>query len=104
MLLACLLLAECKETDTENPLEKINVSATRILLEDQIVLDVNSTTLEHSGQWFTVTWSNVPNPSFADWIALMVPAGADMSTTAPAKYKVAASSPTHIRTGAGSLE
>ena len=89
--------------DTHNPLEKINTQATATRLDSRIRISLNSSVLEHTGQWFKVSWSNVPSPGYGDWLALMVPAGADPSETTPAKYKIAASSPSHLTHGEGSL-
>eukprot|EP00877_Chromochloris_zofingiensis_P010708 jgi/Chrzof1/5891/Cz16g19170.t1 len=77
--------------------------ASTIQIDPRIKLAVNSTVLQKTGQWFMVSWSGVPSPGFDDWIALMVPAGADPSQTGPAKYKIAALSNTHITQGKGSL-
>eukprot|EP00775_Hariotina_reticulata_P004167 gene4166-4415_t len=67
------------------------------------MLALNSTVLEQSGQWFELSWSGVSHPSYADWIALLVPAGADFTQTAPAKYKIAALDKQHVSTGTGRL-
>lgn len=40
--------------DTHNPLEKIAVHRTALRLENGIQIQVNSTTLTESGQWFEV--------------------------------------------------
>lgn len=89
--------------NTHNPLERIMAEASTIQIDPRIKLAVNSTVLQKTGQWFMVSWSGVPSPGFDDWIALMVPAGADPSQTGPAKYKIAALSNTHITQGKGSL-
>jgi hypothetical protein len=52
-----------------------------------------------------VSWRGVTHPSYADWVGLLVPAGADPSRTAPAKYALAATDvdKTHLSRGEGRL-
>ncbi len=51
-----------------------------------------------------VTWSGVPQPSYADVVALYVPALADPALTSPVKYAFAHRAATHMALGVGSLE
>jgi hypothetical protein len=110
LLLACALGIRsvqvfASQQDTHNPLELIKLHAASQALESSIVLQLNSTVLEagHSHQWFELTWSGVQQPSYADWLGLIVPAGADITKTAPAKYQIAAMDNNHIRKGEGRL-
>lgn len=48
---------------------------------------VNTTLLKRSGDWVEVSWSGSYTPSHWDYVALVVPADADVRSTAPAKYK-----------------
>jgi hypothetical protein len=48
-----------------------------------------------------VSWSGVKQPKFDDWIAVYVPADADPSQTAPAKYQLCALDADHIYHGRG---
>lgn len=52
-----------------------------------------------------VSWHGVQHPSYADWIGLLVPAGANPTKSAPAKYQIASADldGTHLQTGAGRL-
>lgn len=43
-----------------------------------------------------------PQPDYSDWVAVW-PAGANVTTTSPLKYRAAAESPGHLTTGAGHL-
>jgi hypothetical protein len=54
-------------------------------------------------QWFEVRWSGVALPKADDFLALYVPADADVTKTAPVKYQWAAHSEGHLETGAGSI-
>jgi hypothetical protein len=57
-----------------------------LLQDPEIKLEVNSSVLRQSGEWFEVTWRGVPEPSYMDWVALWVPADANITETAPAKW------------------
>lgn len=107
LLAAVLLLASaciCVAHDSHNPLECIGaVTVSGAHHEPGIDMRLNSTELTAPGQWFEVSWEGVEQPSYADWIGLWVPAHANVTATAPAKFKIAASSPTHIMHGRGSL-
>lgn len=93
------------QQDTHNPLERINLLAAIHAPDSSIALQLNSTVLEagHAHQWFELTWSGVQQPSYADWVGLLVPAGADITKTAPAKYQIAAMDKNHVRRGEGRL-
>lgn len=91
---------------THNRLELIHTQNTRVDIDNGIRLSLNSTLLQsgHSHQWFELSWRGVAHPSYADWVGLIVPAGADSSKTAPAKYQTAAMDPAHILHGEGKLK
>ncbi|KAF6263717.1 Metallo-dependent phosphatase-like protein [Scenedesmus sp. NREL 46B-D3] len=93
------------QQDTHNPLERINLLAAIHAPDSSIALQLNSTLLEagHAHHWFELTWSGVQQPSYADWVGLLVPAGADITKTAPAKYQIAAMDKNHVRRGEGRL-
>lgn len=56
--------------DTHNSLERISVSALTHARDATIKLTIDKTSLKSSGQWFELSWSGVPDPNYADWIAL----------------------------------
>lgn len=87
--------------DVHNPLQLFKVEAARSVPDNGVSIAVNSTELHVSGEWFEVSWSGVPNPSYDDMIVLYVPADANPSHTAPAKFKMAARTTTHMATGGG---
>lgn len=84
-----------------NPLDHFVTAAARVGLDGSIHLRVNDTVLRGVSQWVTVSWGGVPWPTWDDYIALY-PAGADVHATAPIKFKLAASSPSHLPLGSGS--
>uniref|UniRef100_A0A383VVS5 Purple acid phosphatase n=1 Tax=Tetradesmus obliquus TaxID=3088 RepID=A0A383VVS5_TETOB len=111
LLLVCALGISCmrvsaSQQETHNPLERIKLYAASHAPESSIVLRLNSTVLEagHSHQWFELSWSGVQQPSYADWLGLIVPAGADITKTAPAKYQIAAMDKNHVKRGEGRLK
>ena len=57
-----------------------------------LVLKVNATLLERSGDWLTVSWEGVAGPSGSDWIGVYSPpvggGGIDAKNHAPIKYQV----------------
>jgi len=73
----------------ENALELIGVRRTEERWADPafLALTVNTTLLKRSGDWVEVSWSGSYTPSHWDYVALVVPADADVRSTAPAKYK-----------------
>lgn len=87
-------------------MERIKLHAASHAPESSIVLRLNSTLLEagHSHHWFELSWSGVQQPSYADWLGLIVPAGADITNTAPAKYQIAAMDKNHVKRGEGRLK
>ena len=59
--------------------------------EADIVLKVNITLLNRSGDWLSVSWEGVPHPSDSDWIGVYSPpvnGGIDPKNHAPIKYQV----------------
>ncbi|KXZ48677.1 hypothetical protein GPECTOR_26g580 [Gonium pectorale] len=86
------------------PLERLRVRAVSNRRDSAISIRPDRNTLERgAGEWFTVSWAGVPDPKYDDWIAVVVPANASLSETAPAKWKFAAGDPGHVTSGAGSL-
>ena len=56
-----------------------------------ISFHLNTTLLSHSGDWVTVTWENVDNPSPEDWIGVYSPpvsGTVDAKHHAPIKFQV----------------
>ena len=57
-------------------------------------LKVNTSELDHSGEWVLVQWVNVPNPNISDWVGLYsVPGdfkenGINVTAKAPVKFQV----------------
>lgn len=72
-------------------------------LDPSITIALDSSILQRTGRWFNVSWEGVANPAVDDWLALMIPAGADPAHTEPVKYKMAAEASTHVTQGKGSL-
>ncbi|EFJ46276.1 hypothetical protein VOLCADRAFT_105635 [Volvox carteri f. nagariensis] len=86
------------------PLERLRVHAVKQRLDPKIHIQLDRQFLERgSGDWFNVSWSGVTDPRYDDWIALVAPSDANLSETAPAKWKFAAGDPKHVITGSGSL-
>lgn len=86
--------------DVHNPLEHFIVNNAALDFDSKAQIAVNTSWLDHSGQWVEVTWQGVPFPSYDDYIALY-PDGADVTATAPIKFKLAAGISSHVLTGAG---
>ena len=56
-----------------------------------LTLTVNTTSLAHSGDWVTVTWRNVHNPTSSNWIGVYLPTVSgtiDARNHAPIKFQV----------------
>ncbi|KAG2432271.1 hypothetical protein HXX76_009189 [Chlamydomonas incerta] len=88
--------------ELHQPLERLRVAAVTQQLDDKIQIHVDRQELKDgSGEWFTVTWTGVDGPAYDDWLAVVVPADADLSVTAPAKWKFAAADPLHVIAGNG---
>lgn len=83
------------------PLERVNVERIVHQPEPGIQLSTDHTSLKESGQWVEVSWQGVNAPSIWDWIGLWVPASANLSQTAPSKWRLAAESLSHLSTGTG---
>ncbi len=86
-----------------NILERLNVRAVTSNPDPSISLTVDRYNQSRSGEWFTVRWSGVADPRYDDWVALVVPADADLSYSAPAKWKYAAGDARHVDTGSGEM-
>ena len=62
-----------------------------ILTDDDIVIKVNTSLLESSGEWVNVSWSGVSNPIGDDWIGVYSPPvnnSIDPAAYAPVKFQV----------------
>ncbi|GIL96226.1 hypothetical protein Vretimale_2087 [Volvox reticuliferus] len=91
-------------TGLHQPLERLKVHAVKQSLDHEIKITPDRLVLARgSGEWFTVSWSGVADPKYDDWIALVVPADANLTETSPSKWKFAAGDPQHVVTGSGSL-
>lgn len=88
----------------ENALERVNVAAAKVAIDENVALRLSTSTLSRSGETAAVYWSGVSSPRFDDLLAVYVPWDADPNATAPVKYTAASRSPTHLKLGAGSLE
>lgn len=98
--------AAARHQDTHNPLERINVGAASVQQDNQIKLAVSTTKLtKREGELVEVSWHGVQHPSYADWIGLLVPADANPTRTAPAKFQMATADldATHLKSGSGRL-
>lgn len=63
-----------------------------VLLDDDIVITVNTSLLEVSGSWVNVSWSGVKDSDKHDWIGVYSPpvnSSIDPASHAPVKYQVA---------------
>ncbi|MEW5311981.1 MAG: hypothetical protein WDW38_003647 [Sanguina aurantia] len=89
---------------SHNLIEKIKVNKIRVKRQRSITMSLNTSTLTTSGDWVRVSWGGVSDPAGDDWVGLLVPATADPSATAPAKFKLASSDPEYLRSGSGSVE
>jgi len=65
----------------------INVRATTIAIDDSISLTVNASVVEN-GDFVTVSWSGVPDPSDGDWVGVYSPSTTDMTNHYPIKFQV----------------
>ena len=89
---------------THNPLRHVNVQHARWHSQggaSAAHVEVVPTVLVHSGQWVTVTWGGLEDPTYDDFLAVYL-GDADVTTSAPAKFKLcAAASEQHITMGSG---
>ena len=66
---------------------------TSILSDSSISLKVDTTTVEKSGDWVTVSWEGMSSPSKKDWIGVYSPPannayGINATKNSPIKYQV----------------
>lgn len=85
----------------QNPLEYFRSNHATLRIESNVSVRTNITSIKRSGEWVSVSWSGVQFPTYDDLIAVY-PAHAEVKSTAPIKFKMAASSPSHILLGSGS--
>ncbi|XP_064383549.1 uncharacterized protein LOC135332138 [Halichondria panicea] len=90
-----------------NPLRSFRHERAIVKLEQDIKLYVSPNTLNKSGEWVTVSWSSVSQPSTLDWVGLWVlpdnQTSIDAKTKAPVKYQYCNHSSTHLSKGFGKL-
>ncbi|PNW76719.1 hypothetical protein CHLRE_11g468500v5 [Chlamydomonas reinhardtii] len=99
---AYLELERSRVGSFHQPLERLRVAAVTEQPDPKIQIHVDRQELaDGSGEWFTVTWTGVDSPAYDDWLAVVVPADADLSATMPAKWKFAAADPLHVIAGNG---
>lgn len=72
-------------------------------LQNSPKISVTPTSLDHSGDLVTVSWSGINGPTSDDWVGVYSPANVDRTKTAPTKFRWANSSSTHLTTGSGSM-
>ena len=66
-----------------------NLSLDHCTVDDTIKLVASPNSLEHSGDWVTVSWSGVCSPSVEDWIGVYTPPpSVDPKHHAPVKFQV----------------
>ena len=62
------------------------------IISATIKLVASPNTLEHSGDWVTVSWTGVSYPNFEDWIGVYTPptngSSVDPQKQAPVKFQV----------------
>ena len=72
--------------------ENNNLSLDHRTIDANIKLGASPNTLEHSGDWVTVSWSGVSSPSVEDWIGVYTPPtngnSIDPKHHAPVKFQV----------------
>lgn len=107
-VVACALLVRGAQgaggQDTHNPLEHIklfNAVDETSSLHARVVANV--TEVEGKSAWVEVTWSGFKSPSFDDWVGVLAPADAHVKHSTPIKYVRAASKPTHLEDGSGTV-
>jgi acid phosphatase type 7 len=105
MMIAVVAVVDAHADQPPPPLALFRVDRLVDLTDSSssVSVSVAPTTLTQSGEWVTVSWSGVDSPAWDDYLALYVPATANLSHTAPIKYKHAARSPTHLASGSGAL-
>lgn len=86
-----------------------NREKARIVLDSSVSLKVDTTLVEKSGDWVTVSWEGVSSPSKKDWVGVYSPPannayGINATKNAPIKYQYAYYSSTHMSYGKGSVQ
>ena len=70
----------------------IDIIIINCVVDATIKLVASPNTLEHSGDWVTVSWSGVSYPNFEDWIGVYTPPtngnSVDPQKQAPVKFQV----------------
>lgn len=87
-----------------HPLRRaVRMENVQIRMDPSIQLSASPSTLQESGQFVTVSWSNVSTPSADDWIAVysQIPI---RDGQAPASFQFCNASLTHMQHGYGSLK
>lgn len=87
-----------------NVMHRFNVAAVKWTMNNPSTpsMSVFPDALVSSGSWFSVTWSGVENPNYDDFVALYVPADANISAVAPVKMQFCAqANADHVLTGSG---
>lgn len=90
-----------------NPLVRLRHDRARVELDGKTLINVSGT-LNASGEWADVKWSNVWCPAKTDWVGMFVMAnGTDVinpKLQAPVKYQYANYSDGFLKTGSGHLK
>jgi hypothetical protein len=103
LLLALLQLPACSQGDLHNPLHAFQATRALQRPDPSVYLHAAPLQLKQSGEWVTVSWSGLRNPSFDDHLVLVVPAEASLSETAPAKFRSCSEDKGFLETGSGSI-
>ena len=102
LLLALLPARSLAAGHLHNPLHAFRADRASRRPDPEVLLSAAPLQLEQSGDWVTVSWSGVHEPSYDDRLVLVVPADADLSETAPAKIRSCSEDATFMETGGGS--
>lgn len=109
VLLACLALAASSPALAHggahvhpSMLSMINVAAVTHKPDPAVRISC-STSRVTNGEFVTVEWSGVSDPSEGDWIGVYSPSTVDMSLHVPIKFQFANHSANYMSTGSGSL-
>ncbi|KDD71927.1 hypothetical protein H632_c4154p0 [Helicosporidium sp. ATCC 50920] len=91
--------------EAHNPLEVFRAERLQIVLgnEEEATLSANSTTLERSGHWVSVTLDGVKDPQDTDIVALFAPPDNIKPGQSPVKYKFAVFDAEYLATGRAEL-
>jgi hypothetical protein len=87
-----LFSENCHAHKYYSPFDFLNYERATVKLDPSVKLTTSRSVLQNSGDWLTLTWKGVRDPSFSDWIALypsiMGDATINPTKQAPVKFQV----------------